>query len=198
MATRKFSAGRLATTALALLAATASAAFTARQRRVEEARLQERQLELEELAIRRKALAHQQRMQWELLARAIDDPSLAAVIDTYDKSIPAERRRQFFYANAWYVHLFHLYRAGILDREELYRHLREFFQSPIFREYWEASQHMRASLNETSEEAQLGHMVDGLEGRKSLELINAIYESIETGREVKLHFRPKYSKLGAS
>lgn len=42
------------------------------------------------------------------------------------------------------------------------------------------------------------HMVDGLEGRKSLELINAIYESIETGREVKLHFRPKYSKLGAS
>lgn len=42
------------------------------------------------------------------------------------------------------------------------------------------------------------HMVDGLEGRKSLELINAIYESIETGREVKLHFRPKYSKLGAN
>ncbi|PLC51585.1 oxidoreductase [Pollutimonas subterranea] len=45
---------------------------------------------------------------------------------------------------------------------------------------------------------QKRHMVDGLEGRKSLELINAIYESIETGREVKLHFRPKYSKLGAS
>ncbi len=42
------------------------------------------------------------------------------------------------------------------------------------------------------------HMVDGLEGRKSLELINAIYESIETGREVKMHFRPKYSKLGAN
>ncbi|WP_369172912.1 DUF6082 family protein [Streptomyces sp. R28] len=162
MATRKYSAGRLASAALTLLAATASAVMAARQRRSEEVRLQERQLELEELAIRRKALAHQQRMQWELLARAIDDPSLAAVIDTYDKSIPAERRRQFFYANAWYVHLFHLYRAGILDREELYRHLREFFQSPIFREYWEASQHMRGSLNEASEEAQLGHMVDGL------------------------------------
>jgi predicted dehydrogenase len=40
------------------------------------------------------------------------------------------------------------------------------------------------------------HLVDGMEGRKSLELINAIYESIETGREVKLHFRPKYSRLG--
>ncbi len=44
----------------------------------------------------------------------------------------------------------------------LYRHLREFFQSPVFREYWEASRQMRASLNESSVEAQLGHMVDGL------------------------------------
>jgi UDP-N-acetyl-2-amino-2-deoxyglucuronate dehydrogenase len=40
------------------------------------------------------------------------------------------------------------------------------------------------------------HLVDGLEGRKSLELINAIYESIETGKEVSLRFRPKFCKLG--
>jgi len=39
-------------------------------------------------------------------------------------------------------------------------------------------------------------LVDGLKGRKSLELINAIYESIETGQEVSLRFTPKYSKLG--
>jgi len=39
-------------------------------------------------------------------------------------------------------------------------------------------------------------LVDGLEGRKSLELINAIYESIETGVPVNLKFSPKYSKLG--
>ena len=39
-------------------------------------------------------------------------------------------------------------------------------------------------------------LVDGLEGRKSLELINAIYESIETGEEVSLHFTPKKCKLG--
>ena len=39
-------------------------------------------------------------------------------------------------------------------------------------------------------------LVDGLEGRRSLELINAIYESIETGREVSLHFRPRHCKLG--
>jgi len=39
-------------------------------------------------------------------------------------------------------------------------------------------------------------LVDGLEGRKSLELINAIYESVETGREVSLRFQPNKCKLG--
>ena len=39
-------------------------------------------------------------------------------------------------------------------------------------------------------------IVDGLEGRKSLELINAIYESAETGREVSLRFKPQKCKLG--
>jgi predicted dehydrogenase len=40
------------------------------------------------------------------------------------------------------------------------------------------------------------HLVDGLTGRKSLELINAIYESIETGKEVPLRFKPKHCRLG--
>lgn len=40
------------------------------------------------------------------------------------------------------------------------------------------------------------HLVDGLEGRKSLELISAIYESIETGNEVFLRFKPEKCKLG--
>ncbi len=39
-------------------------------------------------------------------------------------------------------------------------------------------------------------LVDGLEGRKSLELINAIYESVETGKEVYLRFRPNKCRLG--
>ncbi|MGQ5701419.1 Gfo/Idh/MocA family protein [Sandaracinobacteroides sp. A072] len=39
-------------------------------------------------------------------------------------------------------------------------------------------------------------LVDGLEGRKSLELISAIYESIETGRDVDLRFQPKLCRLG--
>lgn len=39
-------------------------------------------------------------------------------------------------------------------------------------------------------------LVDGLEGRKSLELITAIYESIETRREVQLRFHPNRCRLG--
>lgn len=39
-------------------------------------------------------------------------------------------------------------------------------------------------------------LVDGLEGRKSLELISAIYESVETGKEVNIRFVPKMCRLG--
>jgi UDP-N-acetyl-2-amino-2-deoxyglucuronate dehydrogenase len=39
-------------------------------------------------------------------------------------------------------------------------------------------------------------LIDGLEGRKSVELINAIYESAETGREIMLRFTPKECRLG--
>ena len=41
-------------------------------------------------------------------------------------------------------------------------------------------------------------LVDGLEGRRSLELITAIYESIETGREVRPGFSPEHCRLGQS
>lgn len=39
-------------------------------------------------------------------------------------------------------------------------------------------------------------MLDGLEGRKSLELINAIYESAATGDEVRLNYVPRGVHLG--
>lgn len=39
-------------------------------------------------------------------------------------------------------------------------------------------------------------LVDGLEGRKSLELITALYESIETNTDVQLRFRPRKCRLG--
>jgi UDP-N-acetyl-2-amino-2-deoxyglucuronate dehydrogenase len=54
-------------------------------------------------------------------------------------------------------------------------------------------QHVVDCLNNQS-----AALVDGLEGRKSLELITALYESIETGEEVPLHFTPKLSRLGVT
>lgn len=39
-------------------------------------------------------------------------------------------------------------------------------------------------------------LVDGLEGRRSLELITALYESIETGKDVTLRFRSRHARLG--
>ena len=39
-------------------------------------------------------------------------------------------------------------------------------------------------------------LVDGLVGRRSLELINAIYEAVETGNRVDLQFRPRLCRLG--
>jgi predicted dehydrogenase len=40
-------------------------------------------------------------------------------------------------------------------------------------------------------------LVDGFEGRKSVELISAIYESMETRKEVFLRFKPEKCKLGS-
>jgi len=41
-----------------------------------------------------------------------------------------------------------------------------------------------------------GNLVSGEEGRKSLELISAIYESSEIKKEVRLKFQPEHVKLG--
>ena len=39
-------------------------------------------------------------------------------------------------------------------------------------------------------------LVDGIEGRKSLELVNALYESVETGKIVNLGSYSSKNKLG--
>lgn len=40
-------------------------------------------------------------------------------------------------------------------------------------------------------------LIDGIEGRRSLEVIHAIYESMETGREVALRFESRQCRLGS-
>jgi predicted dehydrogenase len=48
----------------------------------------------------------------------------------------------------------------------------------------------------TSLKTKKAALVDGLEGRKSLELITALYESIENDADVQIRFRPKKCRLG--
>ncbi|MEB8343152.1 DUF6082 family protein [Streptomyces endophyticus] len=111
---------------------------------------------------RRLARAHQQRMHWELLSKAIDDPDLAVVIDNYGLDLTPQKRRQYMYANLWYINAFHLYEAGLLDLKELFGHLRELFQSPLICEYWEATRPHRAALDPASTEAEIGRMAEEL------------------------------------
>ena len=39
-------------------------------------------------------------------------------------------------------------------------------------------------------------LVDGLAGRRSLELITALYESVETNSDVQIRFKPRKCRLG--
>ncbi len=106
-------------------------------------------------------LAHQQRLHWELLSKAIDDPELAEVLDLYETPVSPKQRRQYLFANALYTNLLFNYRIGNISHEEFFKHVRGFLQNPAVREYWYATRQQRASLADT-EEAELGQMVDDL------------------------------------
>ncbi|MEU3983106.1 DUF6082 family protein [Streptomyces sp. NPDC026672] len=146
--------GAVAAAGLAVAAAVAT--FAAHRRRagqLEKAR---------ERAQQQTNLASQQRLQWELLSKAMEDPALAAVLDTHGGAIPPEKYRQFLFANALYTNALLAYRIGNVNRAELFGHLRGTVQNPIFREYWEATRTARASLEQRSVEAQVGRMLDKL------------------------------------
>jgi predicted dehydrogenase len=59
---------------------------------------------------------------------------------------------------------------------------------------WNLEQYLRGVIAAVRENRS--GLVDGLGGRRSLELINAIYESAETGRTIPLRFRPERCRLG--
>lgn len=61
---------------------------------------------------------------------------------------------------------------------------------------WNHTEFFKDVLKSLNDETRA--LIDGLEGRKSVELINAIYESAETGREVFLRFTPKKCRLGVT
>lgn len=140
--------------AAALAVAAAAGAASARRRRERNAYLAERQHHAD--------LARQQRLQWELLSKAMEDPALAAVLDTHNGAVPAPKHRQFLFANALYTNALLAYRIKVVTWEELHGYLRITCQNQIFREYWEATRPSRSSLISSSDEARVGRMVDGI------------------------------------
>jgi hypothetical protein len=108
------------------------------------------------------ALAEQHRLHFALLCKAMDDPALASVLDTYETPVPPEKQRQYLFANALYVNALHYHRIGALSLAELHGHFRVMCQNQVFREYWAATEHHRKSLPDASEEAGLGHVMDEL------------------------------------
>jgi hypothetical protein len=111
---------------------------------------------------RRAALTEQHRLHFDLLCKAMDDPALAAVLNTYEVDLAPEKQRQYLFANALYVNALYFHRIGAMTRGELYGHFRIMCQNKIFQEYWTATQHHRESLPDSSEEAELGQMMDSL------------------------------------
>ncbi|MFE9769249.1 DUF6082 family protein [Streptomyces sp. NPDC005808] len=109
----------------------------------------------------------QQRLHFQLLSKAMDDPELAAVMSTVDLSAePVEThtslRRQYLFANALYTNVLQTYLTGNVNWQEMHGHVRVLCQSRVFRDYWEATRHHRRSLDESSDEARVGRMVDNL------------------------------------
>ncbi|NGO07295.1 hypothetical protein G5C60_06430 [Streptomyces sp. HC44] len=111
---------------------------------------------------RRAALTEQHRLHFDLLCKAMDDPALAEVLNTYEVDIAPEKQRQYLFANALYTNALYFHRIGALTRRELYGHFRVMCQNKVFQEYWAATQHHRESLPDSSEEAELGQMMDSL------------------------------------
>ncbi|MGW7416833.1 DUF6082 family protein [Streptomyces sp. NPDC054863] len=103
----------------------------------------------------------------ELLYRAMDDPQLAEVLDTYESDISPEHHRQFLYANIVYGNVLHYCRIGIMNTDEALGHMRGICRSRAFRDFWDATQHHRDSLPADSQEARLGQLVDPIVTRAS-------------------------------
>ncbi|MEV2191281.1 DUF6082 family protein [Streptomyces phaeochromogenes] len=111
---------------------------------------------------KRAALTEQHRLHFDLLCKAMDDPALAAVLNTYDSDVSPEKQRQYLFANALYVNALYFHRIGAMTQRELHGHFRIMCQNRIFQEYWASTQHHRESLPDSSEEAELGQMMDDL------------------------------------
>ncbi|MFF4805210.1 DUF6082 family protein [Streptomyces sp. NPDC001351] len=160
MATQNTDARGLGSAAAAGLAFTVGVlvALAAQRRRFEELRQRVAKMEQDD---RQAMLTEQQRLQFYLLSKAMEDPDLAAVYSNVQVDSPVQRR-QYLFANALYTNALLAYRVGVVNWEELHGHLRMICRNSIFRDYWDAHRPHRASLKSDSDEARVGRMVDRL------------------------------------
>ncbi|WP_413759225.1 DUF6082 family protein [Streptomyces sp. MMBL 11-3] len=164
MATQKSGMRGLAPAAVAGfgLLAGALAALTTQRHTIDSLRIRLSCLEEAARTQQHANLANQQRLHWELLSKAIDNPELAEVLDVFKGPLTPQRRRQFLFANALYTNQLFAYRVGNISREEFFGLVRGLLQNPIVRDYWYAGQEQRATIADESDEAKLGRMVDEL------------------------------------
>ncbi|MEU6576330.1 DUF6082 family protein [Streptomyces sp. NPDC046805] len=158
MVTRKLGIWRFGATAGFAFTAGALVALAAHHRRYAELQLRVAMVERTE---RQAVLTEQQRLQFSLLCKAMDDADLAAVYSTVVVDSPTQRR-QYLFAHGMYTNALLAYRTGVVNWEELHGHLRVICMNAIFREYWRTHTDHRASLRGDSEEARVGRMVDGI------------------------------------
>ncbi|MCX5604624.1 DUF6082 family protein [Streptomyces phaeochromogenes] len=164
MATQKRAVQGLNSAAAAGLGLLAGAltALAVQRHRIDSLRVRIEHLEEAAQTQQHTNLATQQRLHWELLSKAIDNPELAEVLDVFERSLSPQKRRQFLFANALYTNQLFAYRVGNISREEFFGFVRGLLQNPIVRDYWRAGQHQRATMADESDEAKLGRMVDEL------------------------------------
>lgn len=80
------------------------------------------------------------------------------------------------------------------DTDEMDKDIWEKYAKTLEEQAWNHTEFYKDVVESISSN-QKG-LIDGLEGRKSVEIINAIYESAETGKEVFLRFTPQKCRLG--
>lgn len=112
--------------------------------------------------LHRSAETELRRLHMDLIKMAIDDPSLAEVWGEYDEAIPAERVRQYLYANLIFSHLFLNSELEVIDAADITGYVSSVARSRVFQDYWAASATSRAALNVESAEYRFGQLVDSV------------------------------------
>lgn len=91
--------------------------------------------------LHRSAEANLRMLHVDLIRLALDDPQLADVWPI--SGVPADRRRQYLYANLIVQHAWLQERVSVYSEEEMRSNLRYLFESPVIREFWRTTMNAR-------------------------------------------------------